>query len=179
MLGIGRIRTYNGLYSRIVIAIYDILFGKEVRCRNGHRTNLVQSQHADPKFIAALQDEHYHIALADAKAGKKVCALIGKHPEILKCEAPLLSFHIRPEHGHFIRLFLCQHIHHIIGEIKVFRRVDAKVFLKILIVLIVAFCVFLKDSRHISALLYLEIIAKNRQVFPPSACMAWGYLELK
>jgi len=48
-----------------VAAVDDILFGQQVGRGDHHRPQFVQREDREPEFVAALENQHHRIALAD------------------------------------------------------------------------------------------------------------------
>ena len=58
----------DGLHAGAVVAVYDIVCCEHVCGGNGHSPYLVQCEHGEPELIASLENEHHHIAAANAEA---------------------------------------------------------------------------------------------------------------
>ena len=50
-----------------ITAVYNIFLCQQVSGRNNRSTQFVQSDDAEPEFITAFQDKHYHIPTAYAE----------------------------------------------------------------------------------------------------------------
>ena len=60
--------TDNHLDVCGIAAVYNIFLGKQVCGGDNDGSQLMQCDDAEPELIAAFQNEHYHIAVADAEA---------------------------------------------------------------------------------------------------------------
>ena len=56
----------NAFYRGSVVAVDDVFLGEHMGGGNGDGANLAEGEHRNPPLEAALQDEHHHVAMADA-----------------------------------------------------------------------------------------------------------------
>jgi hypothetical protein len=87
--------------------------------RDGDGAQLVQAHHAHPELPAALEGEHYSIALLYPVALKEVGCLVAQSLQILEVDGLLLSMIIAPDKGTFVRTFSSISIDDVISEIEV------------------------------------------------------------
>ena len=142
-----------------------------MRRRNSDRPQLVQADNRDPKFIMALQNQHHLVALFDSCSFEEVCCLARQPADIIKCKNLFFICVICPQQRALFRLFFCQLIHYVKGEIKIFRYKGLEIFRKIFVTrksCRAGFFVYPHVRPH------FEIIAKNLQGFPSSARIACG-----
>ncbi len=64
---IGIVDTDDGLDARTRVTVNNVVLGQHVGCRYHYGTQLVQGQHHHPPFVAAFQNEHHGVALANAE----------------------------------------------------------------------------------------------------------------
>ena len=93
--------------------------GEHVGGRDGHGPYFVQGKHGYPELIAALEDEHHHVATADAELLEIGGGTVALLAEVGKGEADALPLVIGPEQGQLVGLFLGPSVHHIVGEVEV------------------------------------------------------------
>ena len=63
---VGIIHADDGFHRGPRVAVHDVVLGQHVCSGNHDGAQLVQGQHHHPPLVAALQDEHYGVVLADA-----------------------------------------------------------------------------------------------------------------
>ena len=89
--------------------------------RNLDAAQLHQAQRDRPVFPAALEQQDHHIALFQPQRLERVRGLVGKAAEIAKGEDALFLRVVRPDHGALAGGQARVLVHHIVGEIEVFR----------------------------------------------------------
>ena len=143
--------------------------------RNDDGTDLAQGQHDHPPLIAALEDEHHGIVLADAETHQIGGSLITLLLQFTVGRADLVTLVIGPQDGQFLGGFLSPGVHHVVGEIKVLW--DDK--LQILIVILYRLKMRLLQKSFYHSLVYSTVNAKNFTGLSPTASMPWGFVESK
>ena len=129
---IGIIHTDNGLDRGTGVTIDDIFLGQHVGGRNHDGTDLAQGEHDDPPLIAALQDEHHGVVLADAKRHQIGSGLIALLLQLSVGCANLVTLIVRPQEGQFLRGLLSPGIHHVVCEVEALRDDELQVLVVIL-----------------------------------------------
>ena len=83
-----------------------------------HGTKLRQGQSHEPELVVAAQDDHHHIALADAEGGQVVGRLVRPTLHVAEGEEVLLPLRVAPDHGAAVGLGLCDVVNDVVGEIE-------------------------------------------------------------
>ena len=110
-----------------VVPVDYVVSGEKVGGGDSHGAQLAEGQHREPVLIAALEDEHHHIPAAYAE-GLEICRRpVGLFLEVAETEAYAAALVVGPEQGEFVGLFFSPDIHHVIGEVEVFRNPDVEV----------------------------------------------------
>ena len=86
---------------------------------NGHGPQLVECQHGNPPLEAALQDEHDHVAAADAELLQVGSSLVAALLHVGKGESDLCPMFVGPEHGLLVGMLGRPYVHHIIAEVEI------------------------------------------------------------
>ena len=111
--------TDDGLHRGTGVAIHDVVLGQHVGGGDDDGTNLVQGQHDHPPLVAALQDQHDGVVLADAQGHQVRGGLVGLLLQLRKGGANLLALVVGPQQGQSVGLLLRPDIHHVVGEVEV------------------------------------------------------------
>ena len=93
----------------------------------------MQRNQAEPEAIAAFQDEHHLVALADAQVAQIIRHFIAVVFDLREGEGGLLARFIAPYQRGTIGEVLCQLVNDIVGEVEVFRHVDAEIGEKLVV----------------------------------------------
>ena len=113
-------RADNQGNTRRVAAVGNILFGELVCRRDTDRAKLVQSQKRKPELVMPFQDQHHAVAAPHAVSSKEISCLIAVAHHIAKGKGVFLTLLVAPEHRPAIRFFPANHIHNVVGKIKIF-----------------------------------------------------------
>ena len=126
------IHTDDGFDRSAGIAIYDIFLCEHVGGGNHDGANLTQGQHHHPPLVAALQDEHHGVVLADAEGGQIRSGLIGLLLQLSEGGPDLLALVVSPQDSEFLGCLLSPRIHHIVGEVEVLGDDELQILIVIL-----------------------------------------------
>ena len=114
--------------------------------RNDDGTDLTQGQHNHPPLIAALQDEHHRVVLADAETHQIGGRLITLLLQFAIGRADLVAQIVGPQESESLRGFLGPGVHHVVSEIKVLW--DDKLQMLIVILYRLKMCLLQKSFYH-------------------------------
>ncbi|MPN36544.1 hypothetical protein SDC9_184053 [bioreactor metagenome] len=110
--------------------------GRELKgCGNDDCPHLVQCRHRKPDLGALLENQHHHVALADAERAKQVCRAVALVFDVKKGIAPHVARVVRPHKGKLFGLMVRPRVHTVIAKIKVVWVLNAKAVLQLVIVL--------------------------------------------
>ena len=93
---IGIVHTNDGLDARARVPIYYVVFGQHVRGGNDDSTYLAQGQHHNPPLVAALENQHDRVALADAQRLQVGCGLVALLFQLFEGGANLFALVVGP-----------------------------------------------------------------------------------
>lgn len=96
-------------------------------------SQLMQGHNAEPEFVTAFQDEHHHVAVADAKALEVAGRLVGVALHVGEGELAVFAFVVGPEQGGFIGLFGCPGVDDVVAEVEVLGYVYFQVLFEVLL----------------------------------------------
>ena len=91
------IHTDDGLDRGTGITIHNIVFGEHVGCRDDDGANLAKGQHHNPPLVAALQNQHHRVALADTNRHEVGGSLVALFFQLLIGGTYLLALVVGPE----------------------------------------------------------------------------------
>ena len=94
------------------------MLGQHVRGRNHDGPDLAQRQHDHPPLIAAFQNQHHGVVLADAQTHQVRGGLIGLLLQFAEGGAYLVTLVVGPQDGQFLGGFFCPGIHYVVGEVE-------------------------------------------------------------
>ena len=81
--------------------------------------DLAEGEHHHPPLIAAFQDEHHGVVLADAQRHQVTGGLVRLFLQLTVGRANLFALIVCPQDGQLLRGLLCPRVHHVVGEIEV------------------------------------------------------------
>ena len=98
--------------------------------RRGHhdRAELGQRGGDEPELVVAAQDDHDHVAPADALSGEEVRGLVRPALHLAEREEVLLPFGIAPHHGAAVGIIHGDVVDDVVAEIEILRAVDLEGF---------------------------------------------------
>ena len=102
---------------------------------NYHSAQLVQRGIGYPIFRAALEDDHYKIALFYAQLLKRAGQLVAQKGDVLKGIFALLPLVVAPDQRPLIGLKTGVFIHNVKTEIEIFRYAEGQFLLHALIII--------------------------------------------
>ena len=120
--------THYSPHACAVVAIHDVVLCEHVRGGYGDGTELMQGKHCKPPLITTFEDNHDHVAMSNAERGKVGCRLVAFAFDVGKRKKLFLTFVVGPDERHLVGLFLCPHVHHVVGEIKILGYVKMQIF---------------------------------------------------
>ena len=134
MVGDDRLaRRHDRLDPGHVAAVNDVLLGQQVGRGNHHRPQLVQREDREPEFVAAFENQHHRVALADAEAPEPRGRAVALAFEVGEGELNLLALVVGPQQGLFVGLLRGIGVNNVVGEIEIFGNADMQVPAEILL----------------------------------------------
>ena len=88
--------AHYGFDSGARAAVNYVVGCKQMRGRDGYRSEFVEGYHGKPELIAALEDEHHHVAFAYAEAFEERRRAVALALDVGECEALLAAVGIGP-----------------------------------------------------------------------------------
>lgn len=116
-----------------VAAVDDVLFGQQVGRGDHHRPQFVQREDRKPEFVAAFENQHHRVALADAEAPEPRSRAVALAFEVGEGELNLLALVAGPQQRLFVGLLGGIGVDDVVGEIEIFRHADMQVPAEILL----------------------------------------------
>ena len=111
----------DGLDGRAVQAVFQVVFlehegggnhdGAQLRQRGGH----------EPELVVAPQDDHDHVAAADALLGQEVRGLVRPALHIGEREHVVLALGVAPHHGAAVGVVHGDVVDHVVAEVEACR----------------------------------------------------------
>ena len=129
---VGVVDADDGLHRGTGVAVYDVFLRQHVGSRNHDGANLAQGEHYHPPLVAALQNEHHGVVLADAERHQVRRSLVRLLLQLGKRRAYLLALVVGPQQGQPVGLFLGPLVHHVVGEVEVLGDNELQVLVVIL-----------------------------------------------
>ena len=114
-------RRDDGLDPGRIAAVDNVLFGQQVGRRDHHRAQLVQRQNREPELVAALEDQHHHIALSDAEALEIRGRAVAFALDVGKGEPDFGALVVGPQQRLLAGLLGGVCVHHVVAEIEILR----------------------------------------------------------
>ena len=87
-----------------------------------------------PVFVTALQDDEHAVALADAEGEEIVRAFVGIALYVAEGEGALFPEVVAPYEGALVRLQARVFVHDVVGEIEVFRNIQAEIVVEVVVI---------------------------------------------
>ena len=104
--------------SGLLEPVLEIVRLQLTGCRYGYRAELMQGKHGEPELVVSLEDEHYAVALFDAKSLEIVGALGGIALHLSEREPSFHAVFVNVYHGEFVSLALGDSVHDIEREVE-------------------------------------------------------------
>ncbi len=117
----------------------DVLGSQEGRGRTDHCSQLEKGEHEGPPFRNPMQHDEDPVALLNAVFEENVGRLVGGVAKIAEGQFSLITLLINPDHGQFVAVAFGPLVHHVIGEIEIFRYFNGKGGASFVIILEVVF----------------------------------------
>ena len=112
-------RADNHLDVCGVATVDDVLLRQQVGGGDDDGAQLVEGHDAEPELVAALQDEHHHVAAADAEALEVAGRHVGIALHVAEAELTVLALVVGPEQGGFVGLLGGPSVHDVVAEVEV------------------------------------------------------------
>jgi hypothetical protein len=93
----------------------------------------VQCNDAEPELVATLQDEHHHVAVANAQALEIAGRHVGIALHVGKRKLAVLALVVGPKQSGFVGLFGCPGVYNIVSEVEVIGYINLQVLYKVLL----------------------------------------------
>lgn len=116
-----------------VAAVDDVFLRQQMGGGDDNGSQLMQGHNAEPEFVTAFQDEHHHVAVADAKALEVAGRLVGVALHVGEGELAVFALVVGPEQGGFIGLFGCPGVDDVVAEVEVLGYVYFQVLFEVLL----------------------------------------------
>ena len=118
----------DGFHAGALVAIDNVVLGQHVCGGYDHGAELVESEHRDPPLVAALEDEHHHVAMSDAELSEIGCGLVALALQVGKRREHLGALVVGPDERHLVGLLLGPDVHHVVGKIEVLGNDELQMF---------------------------------------------------
>ena len=112
-------RADNHLDVCSVATVDDIFLREQVGGGDDDGAQLVEGHDAEPELVAALQDEHHHVAAADAEALEVAGRHVGIALHVAEAELTVLALVVGPEQGGFVGLLGGPSVDDVVAEVEV------------------------------------------------------------
>ena len=93
----------------------------------------MQSEHGEPPFVAALKDNHHHVAMPYAQRGKVGSRLVALALEVGKRKNLFFALIVGPYKRHLVRLLFGPYVHHVVSKVKVLGNVEMQMLSEVLL----------------------------------------------
>ena len=124
---------HYGLDVGRLAAIHDVVFSEHVGGGNDHSTELVECRDGKPELVAALHDEHHHVAVAYAELAEIGGGLVALTLYVAKSELVVLSLVVDPQQCVLVGGNACPFIDHVVGKIEVFGNFYVEVLFEVFV----------------------------------------------
>ena len=120
-------RGDDGLDGRAVQAVLQIVLLEHERGGHHDRAELRERRGHEPELVVAAQDDHDHVAAADALRGQEVRRLVRPALHVGEREHVLLALRVAPHHGAAVGVCGGDVVHHVVAEVEIVGTIDGEI----------------------------------------------------
>ena len=124
---------YDGFDVGGVTAVDDVFAGEQVCCRNGYGADFVKCYDGEPELVSTLENEHHHIAFADAQRGEICRSLVALALDVGKCKLDGFACFVGPEQGFLVGVCSCPFVDNVVAEVEIVGNVDVEILHEVLV----------------------------------------------